>query len=70
LPLTPLLAAKLQVAELADLQSFRLRGGLPLSNLAQDDEASYARRQDFIRTLLQRDRATYRTWACAYPLKL
>ena len=53
--LTPLLAAELPVTELADLQRLWLRGGFPSSYLAQDDEASYAWRQDFIRTFLQRD---------------
>ena len=55
LELTPLLAAELQVTELAALQMLWLRGGFPLSYLAQDDESSYAWRQDFIRTFLQRD---------------
>ena len=55
LELTPLLAAELPVAELAALQVLWLRGGFPLSYLAQDEEASYAWRQDFIRTFLQRD---------------
>ena len=55
LELTPLLAAELRVADLADLQSLWLRGGFPLSYLARDEEASYAWRQDFIRTFLQRD---------------
>lgn len=58
LELTPLLAAELPVAvaaDLAGLQSLWLRGGFPLSYLAPDDEASYAWRQDFIRTFLQRD---------------
>ena len=31
------------------------RGGLPRSYLAQDDSISYAWRQDFIRTFLERD---------------
>ena len=53
--LTPLLVAELPVAELVDLQRLWLRGGFPLSYLARDDEASYAWRQDFIRTFLQRD---------------
>jgi len=53
--LTPLLAAELPVTELADLQRLWLRGGFPLSYLAVDEEASYAWRQDFIRTFLQRD---------------
>jgi hypothetical protein len=55
LELTPLLAAELPVADLAGLQSLWLRGGFPLSYLAQDEDASYAWRQDFIRTFLQRD---------------
>jgi uncharacterized protein len=55
LELTPLLAAELPVVELAPLQSLWLRGGFPLSYLAPDDEASYAWRQDFIRTFLRRD---------------
>lgn len=58
LELTPLLATELPVAvaaDLAGLQSLWLRGGFPLSYLAPDDEASYAWRQDFIRTFLQRD---------------
>jgi uncharacterized protein len=55
LELTPLLAAELSVVELAQLQTLWLRGGFPLSYLAHDDEASYAWRQDFIRTFLQRD---------------
>ena len=55
LELTPLLAAELQVTELAALQTLWLRGGFPLSCLAPDDESSYAWRQDFIRTFLQRD---------------
>jgi uncharacterized protein len=53
--LTPLLAAEVPVAELTDLQRLWLRGGFPLSYLAADDETSYAWRQDFIRTFLQRD---------------
>lgn len=55
LELTPLLAAEVPVAGLADLQSLWLRGGYPLSYLAQDEEASYTWRHDFIRTFLQRD---------------
>ncbi len=52
--LTPLLATELRL-EAAGLQSLWLRGGYPLSHLAPDDETSYAWRQDFIRTFLQRD---------------
>ena len=55
LELTPLLAAEVPVADLAGLQSLWLRGGFPLSYLAPDEDASYAWRQDFIRTFLQRD---------------
>ena len=55
LELTPLLVAELHLADLAGLQSLWLRGGFPLSYLAADEEASYAWRQDFIRTFLQRD---------------
>lgn len=57
LELTPLLAAELPVARLADLQSLWLRGGFPLSFLAPDDASSYIWRQDFIRTFLQHDLA-------------
>ncbi len=55
--LTPLLAAELQLGELTNLQSLWLRGGFPLSYVAHDDAASYAWRQDFIRTFLHRDLA-------------
>jgi hypothetical protein len=55
LELTPLLAAELPLVDQAGLQSLWLRGGFPLSTLAPDDDASYAWRQDFIRTFLQRD---------------
>jgi len=54
LELTPFLAAELSL-DLAGLQSLWLRGGFPMSWLAADDEASFAWRQDFIRTFLQRD---------------
>ena len=55
LELTPLLAAELPVEALTDLQRLWLRGGFPMSCLARSDAASYAWRQDFIRTFLQRD---------------
>jgi len=55
LELTPLLAAELPINGLAGLQALWLRGGFPLSYLARNEEASYAWRQDFIRTFLQRD---------------
>lgn len=57
LELTPLLAAELAVADLVDLQALWLRGGFPRSYLARDEAASYAWRQDFIRSFLQRDLA-------------
>ncbi len=52
--LTPILAAEV-APDLASVQSLWLRGGFPLSYLAPDDEAAYQWRQEFIRTLLQRD---------------
>ena len=55
LELAPLLAAEADTADPARLQSLWLRGGFPSSWLADDDEASYEWRQDFIRTFLQRD---------------
>lgn len=55
LELTPLLAAEMNLVNLADLQSLWLRGGFPLSALARSDDASYVWRQDFIRSFLQRD---------------
>lgn len=42
-------------ATLTDLQRLWLRGGFPLSFLAVDDEAAFQWRQEFLRTLLQRD---------------
>ncbi len=57
LELTPLLAAELQIEDLAGLQLLWQRGGFPLSYLAPDEDASYVWRQDFIRTFLQRDLA-------------
>jgi uncharacterized protein len=70
LELTPLLVAELltapskpptdvpprdPAATLAKVQELWLRGGYPLSLLEADDEASFAWRQDFIQTFLQRD---------------
>ncbi len=55
LELTPFLASELPVSDLSDLQRLWLRGGFPRSYLADDDEASYAWRQDFVGTFLQRD---------------
>jgi uncharacterized protein len=62
LELTPLLVAELLAAAPADaakalatVQQLWLRGGYPRSLLEADDEASFAWRQDFIKTFLQRD---------------
>jgi len=52
--LTPLLAAELQ-PDLATLQSLWLRGGYPMSWLADSDSAAFQWRQDFIATFLQRE---------------
>lgn len=54
--LTPLLAAELPThGDLIALQRLWLRGGFPLSWLADSDGDSYAWRRDFIGTLLARD---------------
>lgn len=55
--LTPLLAAELPATAIdpAALQTLWYRGGFPPSALAPDDAQSYAWRQDFIQTFLQRD---------------
>ena len=52
--LTPLLAAELPT-DLATLQGLWLRGGYPMSWLADTDSAAFQWRQDFIATFLQRD---------------
>ena len=52
--LTPLLAAEMP-GDAASLQRLWCRGGFPLSQLAAGDAQSYAWRQDFIQTFLQRD---------------
>jgi predicted AAA+ superfamily ATPase len=54
LELTPLLASELP-ADLSTLQQLWHRGGFPLSHLARTERLSYAWRQDFIQTFLQRD---------------
>lgn len=54
LELPPLLAAELP-ADLQSLQRLWHRGGFPLSQTAPDEHLSYAWRQDFIQTFLQRD---------------
>jgi uncharacterized protein len=54
LELTPLLASEV-AADLLQLQSLWLRGGFPVSYSAPSDALSFAWRQDFIQTFLQRD---------------
>lgn len=54
LELAPLLAAELP-ADLHSLQRLWHRGGFPLSQAAPSEALSYAWRQDFIQTFLQRD---------------
>ncbi len=67
--LTPLLVAELitgaadaspddSAAALATVQQLWLRGGYPRALLADNDEASFSWRQDFIQTFLQRDLPT------------
>jgi predicted AAA+ superfamily ATPase len=45
----------LEIASNDDIDSLWLRGGFPRSFLAGDDEQSFERRQNFIRTYLERD---------------
>jgi len=54
LELPPLLASE-AAPDMAALQRLWLRGGFPLSFLAEDEAASYQWRQDFIESLLHRD---------------
>ncbi len=54
LELTPLLAREMP-RDRASLQRLWHRGGFPPSQLAASDKQSYAWRQDFIQTFLQRD---------------
>jgi len=54
LELTPLLASEV-AGDLEQLQHLWHRGGFPLAHLAASDRLSYAWRQDFIQTFLQRD---------------
>ncbi len=61
--LTPLLAAEMP-ADAASLQQLWFRGGFPLSQLAASDAQSFAWRQDFIQTFLQRD---LRSWGVNVP---
>jgi uncharacterized protein len=52
--LTPFLLNEVDESE-TGLRTLWLRGGFPRSFLATDDEASFAWREDFIRTFLERD---------------
>jgi len=45
----------LEVANTAGIETLWLRGGFPRSFLAADEETSFLRRQNFIRTYLERD---------------
>lgn len=56
LELQPLLASEISAdADLASIQTLFLRGGFPLSYSAPTDLLSFAWRDDFIRTFLERD---------------
>lgn len=55
LELTPLLASEVRPGNLAGLTRYWLRGGFPRSFLASTDAGSYAWRQSFVRTFLERD---------------
>lgn len=67
LELTPLLASEMP-SDLATLQQLWHRGGFPLSQLAPNDRLSYAWRQDFIQTFLQRDLPQMRVTIAANTL--
>ncbi|WP_326538887.1 ATP-binding protein [Pseudorhodoferax sp.] len=67
LELTPLLASELP-ADLAALQQLWQRGGFPQAQLAPSDALSYAWRQDFIQTFLQRDLPQMGVGVAADPL--
>ncbi len=55
LELPPLLASEVAPSDLGALQQLWHRGGFPLAHLAPNDRLSYAWRQDFIQTFVQRD---------------
>jgi uncharacterized protein len=61
--LTPFLAAEMP-ASATSLQQLWHRGGFPLSQLAASEAQSFAWRQDFIQTFLQRD---LRSWGVNVP---
>lgn len=67
LELTPLLASELP-ADLATLQQLWLRGGFPQAQLAPSERLSFAWRQDFIQTFLQRDLPQMGVGVAADPL--
>ncbi len=55
LHLTPFLGTEVETGDLASLTKYWLRGGFPRSFLARSDESSYAWRESFARTFLERD---------------
>jgi uncharacterized protein len=55
LELTPLRASEVETGDLQALSRYWLRGGFPRSLLAASDAASYAWRQSFVRSFLERD---------------
>lgn len=67
LELTPLLASEMP-ADLATLQQLWLRGGFPQAQLAPSERLSFAWRQDFIQTFLQRELPQMGVGVAADPL--
>ena len=55
LDLTPFLLSEIKTARKHNFRQLWLRGGFPRSYLAEDADASFEWRQDFIRTFLERD---------------
>ena len=55
LDLTPFLLSEIEALQKGNIRRLWLRGGFPRSYLAQDLDISFAWRQDFIRTFLERD---------------
>jgi len=55
LDLSPFLVSEVDVDDLGSLIRLWLRGGFPRSYLASSDESSYAWRESFVRTFLERD---------------
>jgi uncharacterized protein len=53
--LTPFLLSEIAVSGTADLRELWLRGGFPRSVLAENTEASFEWREDFVQTFLERD---------------